>query len=53
LAWLIKENHIDSIEELIRFVALPEHALLLDNYFETVGPEMAVALKAAMTLRVR
>jgi len=53
LAWLIKENRIDSIEELIRFVTLPEHALLLDSFYETVGPEMAVALKAAIALRVR
>lgn len=52
LAWLIKENSIVSIEELIRFVTLPEHALLLDSFYETVGPEMAVALKAAIVLRV-
>jgi hypothetical protein len=53
LAWLIKENRIDSIEELIRFVTLPEHALLLDSFYETVNPEMAAALKAAIALRVR
>jgi hypothetical protein len=53
LAWLIKESHIDSMEELIRFVSSPEHALLLDGFYETVGPEMAVALKAAIALRVR
>jgi hypothetical protein len=53
LAWLIKENCIDSIEELIRYVSLPEHALLLDDFYETVGPEMTVALKAAVVLRVR
>jgi hypothetical protein len=53
LAWLIKENRIASTEELIQFIALPEHAPLLDNFYETVGPEVAVALKAAVTLRVR
>jgi hypothetical protein len=53
LAWLIKENRIDSIEKLTRFIALPEHALLLDSFYETVSPEMAVALKAAIALRVR
>jgi len=53
LSWLIEENRIESTEELIQFIALPEHALLLDTFYETVGAEMAVALKAAVALRVR
>src|SRR5271169_6201337 len=53
LSWLIEENRIESTEELIQFIALPEHALLLDTFYETVGAELAVALKAAVTLRVR
>jgi len=53
LAWLIKENRIESTDELIQFIALPEHAPLLDDFYETVGPELAVALKAAVALRVR
>jgi len=53
LAWLIKENRMESTEELIQFIALPEHAPLLDDFYETVGPELAVALKAAVALRVR
>ena len=53
LTWRIKEKRIDTIEELIRFIALPEHELLLGSFYETAGPEMAAGLKAAIALRVR
>lgn len=45
LAWLIEENGISSDDELVRFLARPESGPLLEEYFATLGPELATQLK--------
>jgi hypothetical protein len=49
LSWLILENEITDTEELIRFIARPEHAHLLEVFYSTLEPELAAQLKQAIS----
>jgi hypothetical protein len=45
LGWLIQENGISGTEEMVRFIARPEHAHLLEVFYSTLAPETAALLK--------
>jgi hypothetical protein len=48
LAWLIEENGISDTEELVRFIARPEHAHLLEVFYSTLPSDTAALLKQEM-----
>jgi hypothetical protein len=51
LAWLLTENHISGEAEMIEFVAREEHRHLRDDFYATVGPDVADRFKSKLSER--
>ena len=51
LAWLLAENKISGDAEMTEFVARPEHRHLRDDFYATLGPDVAEKVKAKVAER--
>ena len=47
LAWLVEEQQVPK-DDLIPFIARPEHSQLLEKYFSLLSPAVAEAVKAEL-----
>jgi hypothetical protein len=51
LGWLLTENKISDEAEMIEFVARPEHRHLREDFYETLGADLAEKVKAKLAER--